>query len=150
MSNVITPKEDHVFIATYGSLRRGMSNYTVNQRGGGIWVGRGKTVDDINLYRYHGCYFPSISLAHSSHGSKVVVDVFEAPSSGLFGAYDCLEGYPSFYNRTKVMIDMDGGSQLEAWIYHIDQEQEEPVVSGDWCLHNNPNYYEDVDGDSDE
>ncbi len=51
---------------------------------------------------------------------------------GMFGSYDSLEGYPSFYNRTPVDAVMDGGRELSTWIYHIDKEQYDPVVHGDW------------------
>lgn len=132
MSDKVMPKEGHVFIATYGSLRKGQGNYGVNARGGGVSIGEGKTKDNHNLYRYHGCYFPSVSLKHNSAGVPVVVEVFEAPQSGLEGAYDGLEGYPSFYNRTVVPIIMDDGRELDAWIYHIDQDQSEGVPHGDW------------------
>lgn len=146
MSNVKTPAEGNTFIATYGSLRRGMQNFRVNAAGGGEYVGTGTTKDKCTIYRYSGCYFPSVSLKPEEHeATHVVVDVFEAPiDGGLDGAYDSLEGYPNFYNRTQVEIELDEGQTLTAWIYHIDEPQEEVVVGGDWCLHNNPNYYNEV------
>lgn len=142
---VIKAAEGNTFIATYGSLRRDMQNFRVNGSGGGKFVGLGKTVDNVNLYRYGGAYFPSVSLAHGSNGTPVVVDVFEAPiKGGLEGPYDTLEGYPHFYNRSEVGIKLESGDTLTAWIYHIDEDQRELVESGDWCLHNRPNYYEEL------
>lgn len=136
MSKVFA-KAGNVFIATYGSLRLGMENFRVNASGNGVHVGTGKTENNIDLYQYGGAYFPSVSLAHNSNGKQVVVDVFEAPEGddGLEGAYDMLEGYPSFYNRTIIPIVMDNGDTLDAWIYHIDEEQSVLVESGDWCSH---------------
>lgn len=133
----VLPAEGNVFIATYGSLRRGQGNFGVNARGGGVFFGQGKTEDNYNLYRYHGCYFPSVSLAHNSHGVPVVVEIFEAPESGMKRAYDSLEGYSTspehcFYNRTVVPIVLDDGRKLDAWIYHIDEDQDEGVEHGDW------------------
>lgn len=151
MTEVITtntvrkPAEGKTFIATYGSLRRGKQNYRVNESGCGKFVGLGVTEENYNLYRYSGSYFPSVSMTNSDNNTPVVVDVFEAPiDGGLTGAYDALEGYPNFYNRTKVNIKMDDGSTLEAWIYHIDEDQDEVITSGDWCLHNNDSYYEEL------
>lgn len=146
MSDLMQPQDGKTFIATYGSLRRGMQNFRVNANGNGEYVGTGKTLDNINLYRYSGCYFPSVSLKHDSNGKQVVVDVFEAPEgeTGLEGSYDMLEGYPSFYNRTQIVVELDNGQQLLAWIYHIDNEQNELIESGDWCEHNVPNYYADL------
>lgn len=151
VKNVIFPSEGKTFIATYGSLRRGMQNFRVNSSGGGEFVGLGKTVDNYDLYRYGGAYFPSVNLAESKSGQPVVVDVFEAPVSGLEGSYDTLEGHRpgsehNFYDRTKVEIEMDDGSFLTAWIYHIDEDQgdDNRVLSGDWCLHNRPDYYNEL------
>lgn len=144
MSQVLVAAPGNTFIATYGSLRRGMQNFRVNANGNGVYVGTGKSDDNINLYRYGGSYFPSISLKHDSNGTPVVLDVFEAPEgrTGLQGSYDMLEGYPSFYNRTQIPVTLDNGDTLSAWVYHIDEEQSELVESGDWCTHNIPNYYD--------
>lgn len=144
-SNVITPAYGNVFIATYGSLRRGMQNFRVNESGGGKFVGIGKTVENFDLYRYGSAYFPSVSLAHSESNCPVVVDVFEAPKNGMTGAYDMLEGYPSFYNRNEIEVVLDSGETLKAWIYHINEEQPHRVGSGDWCLENRPNYYDELE-----
>lgn len=144
------PSEGNVFIATYGSLRRGMQNFRVNERGNGVFVSRGQTVDQYDLYRYGGSYFPSVNLKANKSGLSVVVDVFEAPKEGLTGAYDMLEGYnpnspeDGFYNRTQIEVKLDDGTFVNAWIYHIDEDQGDSnrVESGDWCLHNDANYYD--------
>lgn len=125
-----------VFVATYGSLRCGMQNYAVNEAAGAKHIGTGLTCKNIDLYRYRGAYFPSVSLAHSENEKPVVVDVFETDMDGLTGPYDRLEGYPDFYNRTEVDVCMEDGSKVTAWIYHIDERQEELVASGDWVKHN--------------
>lgn len=135
MTDIRVPKEGNVFIATYGSLRTGMGNFPVNARGGGVSIGNGRTVENFNMYSLGG--FPSLSLAHNSHGVPAVVEVFEAPETGMKGAYDRLEGYPSFYNRTPIEVAMDDGSSLTAWIYHIDEEQSTPVTKGDWVEYYN-------------
>lgn len=142
----VTPKAGKTFIATYGSLRRNMQNFRVNGSGGGEFFGLGSTDNNYNLYRYNGAYFPSVSLEHSSNNKPVVVDVFEAPLTGLTGPYDSLEGYPNFYNRTQVPITLDDGRKLLAWIYHIDEDQgsDDLVESGDWCSHNISDYYENL------
>lgn len=134
----LVPQEGNVFIATYGSLRLGMENFRVNARGEGVHVGTGKTVDKFNLYAYASSYFPSVSLVHNDNDKQVVVDVFEAPISGMEGAYDALEGFyekdspQNFYNRSIIEIELDNGDRLDAWIYHIDEEQPTLVESGDW------------------
>lgn len=151
MSKLISNNHGKVFVACYGSLRKGMHNFHVNARGEGQYFGTGQTRENYNLYRYGSAYFPSVSLVHNSNGTPVVVDVFEVPSCGLTGAYDSLEGHrgndnPStFYNRDLVTIDMPNNYHLEAWLYNIPDEQEELVESGDWCLFLNENYYKELD-----
>ena len=154
VSFVITTKQremkmsDKVLVATYGSLRRNMQNFRVNERAGGKFFGHGKTVENFDLFRFGGAYFPSVSLKHSDSGKPVVVDVFETDMAGLTGPYDMLEGYDpvnpedGFYNRTQIEIELDSGEVVKAWIYHICEEQNERVESGDWCLYNDPEYYE--------
>lgn len=142
---------DKVFVATYGSLRRNMQNFRVNERAGGSFYGHGATVKDFDLFRYGGAYFPSVSLAHSESGKPVVVDVFETTQGGLEGPYDMLEGYnpknpaDGFYVRTQIEVKLESGEVVNAWIYHIDEEQNERVESGDWCTHNIPDYYETLE-----
>ena len=133
-----------VYVATYGSLRRGMGNARVNEMANATFVGKGLTNDNFDLFRYGGGYFPSVSLADSESGTQVVIDVWETDMDGLTGPYDGLEGYPSFYNRTQIEITMDDGTAATAWIYHIDRPTGERVPSGDWCTHKHPNYYEEM------
>ena len=130
------------YIATYGSLRRGMGNFRVNAYGDGEFFSQGKTVDNFNLYNYCEDCYPSLSLAHNYANTRVVVDVFKAPLSGLRGAYDSLEGYRegqshNHYNRTEIQVELDDGQMITAWIYHIDEDQGEDKVvkDGDWCRH---------------
>lgn len=127
-----------IYVATYGSLRRGQANYLVNDRAGAKSIGEGWTEDNFDLFRYGGSYFPSISLAHSNNNKPVRVEVFATDKAGLEGPYDRLEGYnkrspeDSFYQRTQVAVKMDSGETVIAWIYHIDEEQDVLVESGDW------------------
>lgn len=137
-----TLPEGFVYIATYGSLRRGMGNFRVNAYGEGEFFSQGKTVEKFNLYNYCEDCYPSLSLAHNYADTRVVVDVFKAPLHGLRGAYDSLEGYNensdwNHYNRTEIQVELDDGQIITAWIYHIDEDQgEEKVVhDGDWVRH---------------
>ena len=127
-----------IYVATYGSLRRGQANYLVNDRAGAKSIGEGWTEDNFDLFRYGGSYFPSISLEHSNNNKPVRVEVFATDKAGLEGPYDRLEGYnkrspeDSFYQRTQIAVKMDSGETVIAWIYHIDEEQDVLVESGDW------------------
>lgn len=129
-------EQKKVYVACYGSLRIGMQNEPVNYSAGAVHVGQGITCKNFDLFRYRGAYFPSVSLAHSDNQKPVVVDVFETDMDGLTGPYDRLEGFPDFYNRTEIDVCMDDGRKITAWIYHINDKQEELVASGDWVKYN--------------
>ena len=132
---------DKVLVATYGSLRAGNHNYVVNTRAGATSLGEGWTVENYNLYQYGNAYFPSVSLTHNDNESKVRVEVFETDQAGLEGPYDGLEGHRgndneyTFYKRTPIQVTLDSGEEVTAWIYHIDEEQETLVKSGDWTAY---------------
>ena len=74
----IDPSPGRVFVATYGTLRRGMRNYHVNSQGGGVLFCAGRTAGSFCLYSCRGADFPCLSLrAGAPHAHPVVVDVFE-------------------------------------------------------------------------
>jgi gamma-glutamylcyclotransferase (GGCT)/AIG2-like uncharacterized protein YtfP len=74
----IFPPQGRVFVATYGTLRRGMPNYHVNVQGGGVLFCAGRTADAFSLYRCRGADFPCLSLRGAApHSHPVAVDVFE-------------------------------------------------------------------------
>ena len=117
-----------MLIATYGTLRKGGSNYHVNEWSQATHKFTGKTKECYDLYAFCHAY-PSVSLAHSEHKKQVVVDVYETETLGF---YDNLEGYPVFYNRSVITVLDADGNEHEAYIYHIDRQQEVPILSGDW------------------
>jgi len=119
-----------VLVAVYGTLRQGHGNHWSMEQAQGELVGKGKTVENFNLYNLGA--FPSVSLSHSSNKKPVVVEVYATDERGLTGPLDGLEGYPSFYNRTKVDVRLESGDVVEAWIYHIDDDKGNLIESGDW------------------
>ena len=60
-----------VLVATYGSLRLRMENARVNDRAGGKYLASGSTVNNYDLFRYGGGYFPSVSLVHNESKKPV-------------------------------------------------------------------------------
>lgn len=120
-----------VLVAVYGSLRQGLGNHRVIGMANGELVDTGKTKENYNMYSLGG--FPSVSLAHTTHNSPIVVEVYRTDEEGLTGPLDGLEGYPNFYNRTLVDVVLDdSGEVVKVWLYHIDEEQRVPVHNGDW------------------
>ena len=125
-----------IFVATYGSLRTGQANEHVNDAAHAVSLGLGWTDKEYRLGRYGGAFFPVVTLGIPV--SKVRVEVFKTDEQGLRNAYDRLEGYPSFYNRTQIPVTMDDGTEVVAWIYHIEEDNvaSEVVKHGDWVKHN--------------
>ena len=131
-----------ILVATYGSLRTGQANEHVNDAAGAVSMGLGWTDKEYRLGRYGGAFFPVVTLGIPV--SKVRVEIFKTDERGLRGAYDRLEGYnaenPShgFYDRSEVPVTLDDGTQVTAWIYHIEEEHaaSEVVKHGDWEKHN--------------
>lgn len=123
---------EKVLVAVYGTLRTGEGNHRCMEYADGVSLGMGKTVENYNLYSLGG--FPKVSLTRTDHEVPVVVEVFETDEAGLTGPLDRLEGYPSFYNRTKVAVNLDSGETVEAWIYHIEGNSglSAPIKNGDW------------------
>ncbi len=124
---------DRILVAVYGTLRTGEGNFRVMTAAGGESLGLGKTVENFNIYSLGG--FPKVSLTRSGNKVPVVVEVFETSIAGITGPLDRLEGYPSFYNRTIIDVELDTGEKVKAWIYHIEENGalSRPIMSGDWC-----------------
>lgn len=125
-----------VKVVVYGSLLEGLHNHPVMVAAEGKLIGTGESVDNINMYSL-GSY-PSISLAHSSHEQPIKVEVYEVEEKNMRGI-DALEGYrpnavgSSYYNRSPIKVKLDeSGEVIEGLVYHIDREQQTPVLTGDW------------------
>ena len=119
-----------MFVSVYGTLRKGWGNHRVMEMANGELVGEGTTVENYNMYNLGG--IPAVSLAHTSNETPVKVEVYEVGIEGLTGPLDGLEGYPNFYNRTLVPVDVVGVGIVDCWIYHIDREYDKVVKTGDW------------------
>jgi len=120
-------------VAVYGSLRAGLGNHRVldTKWGGSEYVKTTRTADNHNLRAYCSG-FPCVSLNEGE--GTVVVELYRILTDETAHRLDRLEGYPSFYDRTKIEM-LDGE---EAWIYHINNSQAEIIEDGDW-----KRYYEE-------
>jgi gamma-glutamylaminecyclotransferase len=119
-------------VSVYGSLLSGLGNHRV--LGNSKFIGAGKTKELLTLVEYCGG-FPSLDKSLATH--QVVVETYEVTNSDTASHLDSLEGYPSFYNRSIVDIELDNGTVVQSWIYDINNSSESlPIVdSGDWRSH---------------
>ncbi len=122
--------KDLQLVAVYGTLRSGFYNHRVMEAAKGELLGTAKTVNNYNMYNLGS--FPSVSLTDTDNETPVVVEVYEVEMEGVENTLDRLEGYPHFYNRTKVDVEFEDGSVANAWIYHIDSPKPNLIESGNW------------------
>lgn len=108
-------------VAVYGSLREGLGNH-------GVIKGAEKKGDTVikgwDLYSLGA--FPFILKGNNA----LTVEVYQVDSETRQARLDALEGYPSFYDRTKVETEFG-----EAWIYFMHEmySRGAPLVEhGDW------------------
>jgi len=107
-------------VFVYGTLKKGHPNSYLLETS--ELLGTFKTKPVFTMYSLG--MFPAISLVGKTAISGEVYSVDE----DTFKRLDILEGYPSFYNRTK--IDTTHG---EAWVYFLDDREGITVVeSGEW------------------
>mmetsp|Transcript_4299 Transcript_4299/g.4809 ORF Transcript_4299/g.4809 Transcript_4299/m.4809 type:complete len:144 (+) Transcript_4299:55-486(+) len=50
---------------------------------------------------------------------------------------DTIEGYPGFYDRTKIQCEVEGSGKRDAWVYFGHKSDDRKVIpSGDWLKRN--------------
>ncbi len=115
--------------AVYGTLRRGFHNNYI--LGPATFLGTGKTVDKTTMYT--NGVFRIMSLTKPTF--EAVVEVYEVDDDTTKMRLDRLEGYPEWYNRTVIPVQLESGEVVDAWIYHQeDVNYPLPIVqSGDWA-----------------
>lgn len=116
-------------VFVYGSLLSGLFNHRLLE--GSEFLGQGVTLEFFRLVSL-GAYPACLS---KGQGAPVVGEVYEV-SDLTFSRLDRLEGYPNYYNRSKVGVKV-GESEVKAWIYHIERDSllcrgEKEIADGDW------------------
>lgn len=118
-------------VAVYGSLRQGLGNHRLLEHV--TRFKKGLTIPEFIMYSLGG--FPAIV---PGPGGPVTVEVYEVDAS-TFRRLDGLEGYPNFYDRKVVEVQVEDGSVQEAWIYFMHEDNHyignEVVTSNDWLAY---------------
>lgn len=126
--NLKTNDEDerNILVAVYGSLKKGFGNHVLLEDAeflGEDWI------PGWDMYSLGG--FPAITPSHrlrclDKNDTKIEVYLVNEKE---FISLDRLEGYPSFYNRTKVHTHYG-----EAWIYFMSEPPKygELIKEGVW------------------
>ncbi len=96
-------------VFVYGSLKKEYSNHTV--LGNAKLLGKGITKCKYTMVSLGG--FPGILLLKET--STIKGEVYKV---GELGNLDRLEGYPTFYNRVKVNVELEK-TDVSAWMYYL-------------------------------
>ncbi len=116
-------------VAVYGSLRQGFGNHRVLKDS--EYLGTFKTNDLFTMYSLGA--FPYIK-PDEKNGIPITVELYKVISDNIAYGLDCLEGYPSFYDKKNITIQ-NFETDLEIKTYFIERESESVIVeSGDWSL----------------
>ena len=117
-------------VAVYGTLKEGFhNNYLLD---GMKFLGKFRSVEPATMYSRGG--FPILSLKGDAPKVPTHVEIYEVTDECLMHRLDRLEGYPEWYNRSKVLFTNDTMmTPIEAWIYHQDGNHNLPIVEdGNW------------------
>jgi gamma-glutamylaminecyclotransferase len=110
-------------VFVYGTLMRREHNHRL--LAGSAFLGEARTEEGFTLHDLGGC--PGMTRDGSGRVSGEVYEV----TPGVLHALDELEGYPDWYRRT--IIQLEVGSHVEAYLMTADQVQGARLIpSGDW------------------
>ncbi len=114
-----------VFIAAYGTLRKGERNARFCKRS----VSRREAATVGTLYDT-GWGFPAFV---PEGNTLVTVELIEIPLAD-WADIDRLEGYPRLYDRKLMDFELPDGEIIQAWIYIMNElpPQAKVIPSGDW------------------
>lgn len=132
-----TKEQPFHLVAVYGSLLTGLGNHRVMTRAEGELLGEDTTYPDYTMVSLGG--FPGLFKEPQGEGTKIKIEVYKVPESGLLGPLDSLEGYSPDYPQNSMYIrELINTTFGKAWIYIYnarsgkDGFKNRIVESGDW------------------
>lgn len=118
-------------VFVYGTLKQGHGNH--HFLNGAEFVGKGKISAGLFKMVSLGA-FPAILPSYGEKTSSIKGELYVVTDEQLKGL-DMLEGYPDFYDRIAVSVELDNGAGwTNALTYYIDHpgKDERPIPSGEW------------------
>lgn len=100
-------------VFVYGTLKKGYGNHSLLREA--KFIGEALT---LKRFRLFDVGFPY--AVPSQRGARLKGEVYEVNSPEIMKALDWLEGYPSHYKRQVIMVELENGQKIEAWIYVVD------------------------------
>ena len=113
-------------VFTYGTLLRGEANHDLLARA--RFVAEARTEPCFELFDLGP--FPAMSV----RGQTAVVGELYAVDDATLARLDRLEGHPSFYQRTQILLD--DGQMVETYLMQRTRMRGRVLIpSGDWRAH---------------
>ena len=100
-------KSELLFV--YGTLKRGFGNHYYLKDA--IFLGRGRTKERYAMYELSIPY-----VVKDERVSHIVGEVYEVGRDTL-KRIDMLEGHPFAYKRERVVVVLEDGTEVSAWLY---------------------------------
>jgi gamma-glutamylcyclotransferase (GGCT)/AIG2-like uncharacterized protein YtfP len=120
-------------IFVYGTLKQHQPNFAIIK--GGIFCGVGKLDKSYKFRMVSLGAFPALIPADSEHSQEINGEIWNIDKTA-FENVEHLEGYPSFYDRDKVIVKDSQGNEHECFVYFIPDElgsrELKSVETGTW------------------
>ena len=103
-------------IFVYGTLKQHQPNFTIIKNG--VFCGVGK-LDKSNGYRMVSLgAFPALIPANHDESQDIHGEIWDIDSEA-FKNVEHLEGYPTFYDRDKLVVNDSKGKEHECFVYFL-------------------------------
>ena len=109
---------DKHLVGVYGTLKRNKGNHRYMEYAAAEFLGSCETKHKMRL-----CIsgLPYLIKGEDDKGHNVKLEAYLVNEYGL-KILDSLEGHPYFYEREKIPLLMEDGSEIEAFVYQVNQE----------------------------
>ena len=128
MASQKASQQEKTYVLVYGTLRQGGYNHSL--------MGEAELLTSLKLAGFKMVSLGSYPAIYMDNQTQETIQAeLYAVDEATFTRLDQLEGYPDFYNRSQVEVSLTNGQPINAWIYHMSQEElsdKEPVEEGDW------------------
>jgi gamma-glutamylcyclotransferase (GGCT)/AIG2-like uncharacterized protein YtfP len=117
----------------YGSLKRGLHNFSVLRNAEGTYAG-----DAIlpNAKMWSLGPYPAVTLGGNQE-ETVSGEMFDVPT-GNMRRLDAFEGHPNYYKRTSTTVTDTHGFTHKVWVYEFVRQEQltgaPQVLDGNWTM----------------
>ena len=111
----------------YGTLRRNFSNHRYLEQA--RFLGNARTQE---AYQLRQGIIPYVA-EHAEEGRTQIVGEVYAVTKSQLRELDRPEGHPHFYERKQVLVLLDNGERLDAWLYFCERGEGSINYSGDFA-----------------